>query len=71
MDHIALHNLLTVCPQVSSADTLCKQFGPISGYKLFDTQMVVLKEFFQNVVFLKKNQQMKKKMKIFPRGAKS
>ena len=49
------------CPQVSSADTLCKQFGPRSGSKLFDTQMVVLKEFFENVDFEKKNQQTKKR----------
>ena len=35
---------------VSSADNLCKQFGPrsaLSGSELFDTMMVFLKEFFK------------------------
>ena len=44
--------------------TLCKHFGPRSGpttcppwsgSKLFDTLMVFLKEFFENVDFEKKN----------------
>ena len=55
----------TLCLLVSSVDNLCKQFGPRSGlttcrawsgFKLFDTLMVFLKEFFENVDF-EKNQQ--------------
>ena len=32
---------------LSSADNLCKQFGPRSGPKTFDTLIVILKEFFE------------------------
>ena len=51
---------LTLCLLVSSADNLCKQFGPRSGptkcrawsgSKLFDTLTVYLKEFFEKVDF--------------------
>ena len=54
---------LTLYPLVSSADNLCKQFGPRSGptehwarsgSKLFDTLMVFLKEFFEKIDFGKK-----------------
>ena len=40
---------LTLYLLVSSADNLCKQFGPRSGSKLFDTLIVFLKEFFLKV----------------------
>ena len=33
---------------VQSADNLCKQFGPRSGSKLFDTDGIFLKEIFKN-----------------------
>ena len=55
----------TLCPLASSADSICKQFGnrsgstecrAWSGSKLFDTQMVFLKELFEKVDF-EKNQQ--------------
>ena len=58
----------------SSADYLCKQFRPRSGptkcrawsgFKLFDTLMVFLKEFFWKVDF-EKNQQTTKKHENFP-----
>ena len=61
---------------MSSADNFCKQFGPrsgptfcraCSGSKLFDTQMVFLKEFLEKDEFEKK-QQTTKKHKKFPRG---
>ena len=50
-------NCLYTCsnpfPTESSADNLCKQFGPRfwpeSGSNLFDTQMVFLKEFLEKV----------------------
>ena len=68
------YELLTLCLLVSPADNLCKQFGPRSGptkcqawsgYKLFDTLMVLLKEFFENVDF-EKNQQTEKKRALLP-----
>ena len=31
---------------VSSSDNICKQFGPRSGSKVFDTLVVFLKHFF-------------------------
>ena len=46
-----------------SADNLCKQSGPrsgpikpwyLSGFKLFDTQIVFLKECFEKVNFEKR-----------------
>ena len=61
---------------MSSADNLGKQFGPRSGLKnrqgsragsgskLFDTLMVYLKEFFQNVNFEKNQQTIKKHEKL-------
>ena len=54
---------------LSSADNLCKQFGPRSGptkhgawsrSKLLDTLIVFLKEYFEKVNFEKKSQQMTK-----------
>ena len=36
-----------------NADNLCKQFGPRSGSKLFDTLVVFLKEFSKKVDFEK------------------
>ena len=60
---------LTLCPPVSSADNLCKKSGPRSGPikcwagsgpKLFDTQMIFLKEFFEMVDFEKKAAEDKK-----------
>ena len=38
-----------------SADNLCKQFGPKSVSKLFDTLIVFLKELFEKVNFEKKS----------------
>ena len=58
---------------MSSADNLCKQFGPRSGAtkcrawsgsKLFDTLMVFLKEFFEKVAFEKSQQTTKKHAKL-------
>ena len=55
---------LTLCLLVSSADNLCKQFGPRSGLtehwawsgsKLFDILMVILKEVFEKSGFWKKS----------------
>ena len=52
------NTILTLCLLVSSADSLCKQFGPRSGptkcpawsgSKLNGTLMVILKEFFEKV----------------------
>ena len=54
---------------MSSADVLCGQLGPTSGptkcracsvFKLFETLMVILKEFL-NILILKRNQQTTKK----------
>ena len=62
----------TLYLQVSSADNLCKQFGPRSGptkhrawseSKLFDTLVVFLKVFFEKVDF-EKDQQTTKTCKI-------
>ena len=50
---------------VSSADNFCKQFGSRSGSDLFDTQLVFLKEYFEEVYF-EKNQQTTKKHGNFP-----
>ena len=56
-----------------SADHLCKQFGPrsgpkkcraCSGPKIFDTQMVLLKEFFEKVNFEKKSADDKRHAKL-------
>ena len=64
---------LTLCLLVSSADNLCKPFGPRSGRteclarsecKLFDTLIVFLKEFFQKVDFEKKSADNKKHAKL-------
>ena len=61
-----VYKRLTLYLPVSSADNLCKQFGPrsvptkcqaLSESNLFNTLMVFLKEFFKKVVF-EKNQQM-------------
>ena len=51
--NLFLHNILTHC-LLTSADNHFKQFGPRSGptesgSKLFDTQMVFLKDFFEKV----------------------
>ena len=60
-----LHSLFTPYFQVSSANNVSKQFGPrsgwtirwaYSGYKLFDTLMVILKDLFFKKVILDKNQ---------------
>ena len=68
----------TFCLLVSSAANLCKRFGPRSGLtkrrawsgsNLFDTQMVALKEFFENERFWK-NQQTTKACKITTQGGK-
>ena len=62
----------TVCLLVLSAEYRYKQFGPRSGptkcrawfgSKVFDTQMVILKEILERVDFIK-NQHMTKKCKI-------
>ena len=54
--------LLILCLLMSSADNICKQFGPRSGAtkcwawsgsKLFDTLMLFLKEFFEKIDFEK------------------
>ena len=73
------YNLLFVCLisslPVSSVDSLCKQFGPISGSKLFDTQMVFLKEFVVKVILKKINRQQKTRKEgkelIIPQRAQS
>ena len=61
--------LLTLFLIVSSADNLCKQIRPrsgptkcraCSGSNLFDTQMVLLKEFFSKKMNLKKTVDNKK-----------
>ena len=60
---ICFRLFLTLCLQVSSADNFCKQFGARSGptkcpawsgSKLFDTLLLFLKEFFENIDFEKK-----------------
>ena len=72
--HLLLY--LTLCLLVSSADILCKQFGPRpgptecrtwSGYRLFHTLMVFLKEFFEKVDFNKNQQTTKKHEKLISR----
>ena len=71
-------HVLALCLLVSSADDLCKQFGPRSGptkcrawsgSKLFDTLMIFLKEFFKKVNF-EKNQQTAKKHAKSPKCCK-
>ena len=61
--------LWTLCLLMSSADNLCKQFGPRPGLtkcqawpgsKLFDTLMVFMKEFFEKVEFGKISRRQKK-----------
>ena len=54
----------SLCLPVSSADNVCKQFGPRSGSKLFDILIVFLKDFFQKVNFEKKTADDKKAGKI-------
>ena len=60
---------------LSSADNLCKQFGPRSGptecrswsgSKLFDTLIVFLKEFFEKVDFEKNQQTTTKNHENYP-----
>ena len=48
---------------MSSADNLCKQFGPKSGPELFDTMKLLLKEFFEKKIILKKSADDNKIMK--------
>ena len=76
---IVIFLLLTLYLLVSSADNLCKQFGPrsgpikrraSSGSNLFDTHMVFLKEFFEKVDF-ETNQQTAKKARNISQGATS
>ena len=50
---------------MSNAEYLCKQFGPRSGFKLFGTLMVFLKEFFKNIDF-EKNEEMAKNHEKLP-----
>ena len=66
---------LTLCLLVSSADNLCKQFGPRSGptkcrawsgSKLFDILKCIPERFFPKSWF-EKNQQTTKKNAILPR----
>ena len=54
---VVYHNI-TLCGLVSSADNICKKFGPRSGpterrawsgSKMFDTLMEFLEEFFKKV----------------------
>ena len=49
---------------VLSAENFCKQFGPRSWSKLFDTLMVFLKEFFQKVCLKIFSRRQKKACKI-------
>ena len=65
-DHAA-DIVLTLCLLMQIADSLCKQFGLRSGStsKLFDTLMVVLKEFFRKIDF-EKNQRTTKKLAKLP-----
>ena len=57
---------------VSSADNLCKQFGPrsirpnISGSKLFHTLMVSMKEFSEKVDFKKNISRQHESMQNYP-----
>ena len=51
---------------VVSADNLCKQFGRISGPKLFYTLIVFLKYFFEKVNFEKCHKDDNKSMKNYP-----
>ena len=67
--------LLTSCLLVSSADNLCKQFGPRLNIgpdldlNMFHTLMeIFLKEFFEKVDFEKKNSRRPKSMKNKPVG---
>ena len=69
-------DVLTLYLLVLSADIFCKHVGTRSGptkrrarsgSKLFDTLMVFLKEFFENVDF-EINQQTTKEHEQFPRG---
>ena len=56
---------LTQCLLVSSADSLCKQFGPRSGpTKCRATLIVFLKEFFEKVDFEKISRRQKFMKKI-------
>ena len=63
--YLKIYNLpLTICLLMSSAENLCKQYGPRSGpttcrarsgSNMFDSLMVILKEFFKNVDLKKKS----------------
>ena len=68
---------ITLYHLVSSADNICKQFGPRSGptehwawsgSKPFDTQIVFLKEFLEKLDFEKKISRRQKKREKFPSG---
>ena len=50
---------------MSSIDNLCKQFGPRSGFKQFDSLIEFLKEFFGKVNFEKKSAYDKKIIKNY------
>ena len=72
--NLTFFSALTHCRLVSSADNLCKQFGPRSGLtkcqawsgsKLFDTVVALLKEFFEKVDF-EKTADDKKSMQNYP-----
>ena len=76
LPRVIAHHPLTLNLLVPSADNFCKQFGPRSGptngrawsgFKLFDTLMVFLKEFFEKADF-ERNQQTTKKHEKFSVG---
>ena len=68
----ACNSFIQLLQQMSSADKLCKQFGPrpgpecwsCSGSKLFDTLIVFLKEFFEKVNFKKISRRHQKHEKL-------
>ena len=59
-------HFLTLCLLMSSVHNLCKQIGPTK--RLFDTQMVFLKELFEKNYFEKISRR-QKSVRNFPTNA--
>ena len=63
LNRLCLQSLLRLANDLNEYDSFCKQFGPRSGRteyrvwpgtELFDTLMVLMKDFFEKINFKKK-----------------
>ena len=78
-DHVCIKSYFNIHLLVSSADNFCQPIGPrsgltkcqaCSGFNLFDTQMVFLKEFYEKKNDFEKVGRQQKKHEKFLKGQK-